>query len=340
MPVPFRPRCQPTSLGPLPHTSVTAAWDAVLKHTPSIPALPLIAGECDALPLLAVEGFAGVEVRDWETVVDRATSINAFDRLYANYLQGPAHAQRIELAAADRLLNADPSLLRRSRAVASMIVGPITLALTVVDDQAVPLINDAELLDGLSKHLFLRRLWLQRLLERGSKSVMVWLYEPYLSRSTWPFSPLGVDAIVSAVDQALGNDGARAVWLPDAQTAQAITAELRVDALAFPLPSPEQAAALAPFVARLVADKTALGWGIVPVTSEGVASATVGRLAGRFEHWLDALERAGLERAAVLAASLIMPEDTLAYLDPAEAERALALTAELSSLIQQSYGVD
>jgi hypothetical protein len=340
MPVPFRPQCQPTSLGPLPHTNVAAAWDAVLRHTPALPALPLVAGECDALPLLAVGGFAGVEVRDWETVVDRAASVSGFDRLYANYLQGPAHAQRIELAAVDRLLNAEPPLLRRSRALASVLVGPITLALTVVDDQAVPLLNDVELLDALSKHLFLRRLWLQRLLERSGKSVMVWLYEPHLNRATWPFSPLGIDAIVSAVDQALGNVGPRALWLPDAQTAQALTAELRIDALAFPLPSPEQASLLAPFVARLVADKTAIGWGIVPVTSEGIASATVGRLAGRFERWLDALEGAGLDRAAVLSASLIMPEDTMAYLDPAEAERALSLTAELSSLIQQSYGVD
>lgn len=340
MPLPFRANCQPTSLGPLPHPTAQGAWDVVLNHTNSLPTLPLLARKGESVMLLGAEGLTGVEVSSREVTVDRAAVLRSLDTLYAAYLRGTSQTQRIELTALPPLLQAEPPLLRRSRAVFGLVAGPVSLALTLTDKQSEPMLNDPQLLDVLAKHLFLRRIWLQKLLERSGKPAIVWVYEPFLKIVNWPFTPLAPEDIMSAADQTLGFGAPRALWLPDAETAQALPDDLRLDLLGLPLPDPEYIPTFAPLFARLLTKKTALGWGIVPVTAEGLRTATVGRLAARFEAWLRGIEAQGIAAGDMLALSLIMPEDTLAYLEPAEADRALALTAELSSLIRQSYGVD
>ncbi len=340
MPLPFRPNCQPTSLGPLPHNDASAAWDSVLRYTPSLPALPLIAGESDALALLGVEGFATIETQAGETVLDRTAAMQRLDSVYAGYLRGTMPGQSIDLSGLPRLLPAEQSPVRRAQAVLGLVIGPVSLAMTLVDEQAEPIISSGELLDGLSKHLFLRRLWLQKTLERTGRPAVVWVYEPYLSVLTSAFRPAAATELIDAADQTLGTSGTRALWLSDLVTALALPPTMRVDLLALPLPAPEQAPAAAAWIDRRLMEKTAIGWGVVPITAEGLRLTSAGRLAARFERWLQALEAEGVSAQRVLAASLIMPEDTLAFLEPSEAERALALTAELSSLVRQSYGVD
>ncbi len=301
--------------------------------------MPLIAGEGDALALLGIEGFARVDTSGSEVVLDRAMALRNLDTLYAGYLRGASPAQAIELSGLPRIIPAEQARFRRSHALMGLVLGPVSLALTLVDEQAEPVVNDGELLDGLSKHLFLRRLWLHKTLERIGRPAVVWVYEPYLHILSSAFRPLAAEDLVTATDQTLGQGPPRALWLPDLATALAMP-ELQVDLLALPLPAPEFAAVAGPWVERMLTRKTALGWGIVPVTAEGLRSATAGRLAARFAAWLHALEAVGIPPQPVLAASLIMPEDTLAFLEPAEAEQALALTAELSSLVRQSYGVE
>ena len=132
MPLSFRPNCQPTSLGPLPHSDPAAAWDAVLRHLPALPALPLIAGEGDALPLLGVEGFAAVESSGPEFVVSPAEALRGLDAIYAGYLRGSMPAQGIELAALPRLGPPEQSPVRRAQSVFGLVLGPVSLALTLV----------------------------------------------------------------------------------------------------------------------------------------------------------------------------------------------------------------
>lgn len=341
MPLPFRPICQPTHLGLLPHTEATAAWDVVQRYTGTLPALPLLVSEGESLAVLGAEGFEGVALSNMDVTLDRGAAKEALSKLYSAYLRGSGARQAIQLAAVGRLLHAEQAAFRRARALCGLLIGPISLTLTLIDEQADPILNDGELVDAVAKHLFLRRVWLHKLLERSSKPALIWMYEPYLGVAMSPFAPLGIDALMDAVDQALGDrDMLRALWLPDALTAARLDDRLRLDAVGLPLPEPEQAALLKDWLGQQLATKTALAWGIVPVTSDGLRSVTVGRLAARFEAWLQALQALSVPVGDVLAASLIMPEDTLAYLDAAEAEHALMLTAELSSLIRQSYGVD
>jgi hypothetical protein len=323
----------------LPYVDVTKAWNAVLQFMPELPALPLLVSEGESPVTLGVEGFAGISIDQPAIVLDRALAQAGLDQLYAAYLRGTTGAQSLELAALPRLLHLEAPL-RRVQALWSLVLGPVSLAHMIVDEQAEPVIKDAELLDGLAKHLFLRRRWLQTMLERTGKTAVVWVYEPYLDAVSSSFSPQTSDVIMDALDQTLGYEAPRALCLTQAESVLALPPYWQLDLVSIPLPQPEQIDVVGPRIAQLIAQKTAFAWGMVPVTAEGLRSATAGRLAARFERWLRALESVGLVAADVLAASLIMPEDTLAYLDATDADRALALTAELSSLIRQSYGVD
>jgi hypothetical protein len=340
MPLPFRPNCQPTSLGPLPHDNAAAAWEAVLRHTPGLPAMPLLSGSEEWPLLIGSEGFPGMARSNGQVVVDRAAATRALDRLYAMYLRGAGSTQAVELAALPRPPSGDQSPYRRARALFGLVPGPLSLALALVDEQGEPLASDAELVDAIGKHLFLRRLWLQRALERSGRPAIVWVYEPYWTSFAAPFSQQPPIEWWGAETQALGNGQIRALWMADIEMLATLPEAVSLDLVGTPLPDPERVSAVAPVVAQLLAQRTAIGWGIVPVTSEGIARASIGRMAARFESWLHALESSGIRLADVLGASLIMPEDTLAYLEPAEAERALALTAELASVIRHSYGVD
>ncbi len=310
-----------------------------MQYLPELPALPLLASEGETPAILGAERFAGISINSTDIEIDREAARAALDPLYAAYLRGATGAQALELAALPRLVHIEAAL-RRVQTLFGLVMGPVSLAQVIVDAQTEPITNDGELLDGLAKHLFLRRLWLRHQLERAGKSTIVWVYEPYLNTINSAFCTQTLDEMLGAIDQTLGCEMPRALALAQAETVLLLPEHWRIDLLSIPLPQPEQAAEIGPAIAQLLAKRTALAWGIVPATPEGLRSATAGRLAARFEDWLRALQRVDIATADVIAASVIMPEDTLAYLESADAERALALTAELSSLIRQSYGVD
>lgn len=343
MPLPFRPSCQPTNLGPLPHAQPAKAWEAVMHTTPQLPALPLLVAEGETPFVLAAESFSGATVLDGTPAVDRYAAARGLDAAYAQYLRGIALPPSSELVAMPRLLPSEQVLFRHSLALFGLSLGPVSMALSLVDEQLVPVLDDAELLDACAKHVYLRRRWLRSMLERMGKPAILWVYEPYMAAAVSPFCPLPAELLIDAVEQALGNGSTRALWLPDTRCCVTLHS-IRLDLLGLPLPhaenAGEEAAILAPVLARLLAERTTIGWGMVPVTSEGLDGATAGRLAARFEVWLAALEAAGVDRAAVLRHTLVMPEETLAHVDAPAAERALSLTAELASLIKQSYGVE
>lgn len=340
MPLPFRPLCLPTHLGPLPHSAAQAAWEAVLHATPLLPALPILNGAGESLAGMSIENFAGVTAEDTAIVADRVEARRGLDALYAGYLRGTALTQAVDLACMPRLLPSEQTLFRRARALWALVLGPISLALTAVDEQRTPLLGDSELLDAIAKHLFLRRHWLHTTLGRMGKPTIAWIYEPYFEIMDSPFCPLPAEELLDAIDQALGQSMPRALWTPSTAAAMRALPRLNLDVIGLPLPSPEDAAQLAPLLKQALSRRTTIGWGVVPVTEEGLRATSAGRLAARFEAWLRALDAAGLPNNDLVIWSMIMPDDVLAYLDQPGAEQALTLTAQLSSLIQQSYGVE
>lgn len=334
----FQPQCQPLILGPLPHHNAASAW-ALVQHTlPRMPVLPVLAGADETPASLSLFGLAGLHTGD-VLRIERQTLTQALPSLDAAFLRGTSDDWEVDLAAIAGL-EQHAQTLRRSRALIGCMAGPISLALQVVDEDDLPIAQDRILLGALAQHLFLRRAWLHTTLRQANERVLVWLYEPYADMLRSPFCPASFETLAAALDQALGYDQPRVLWVNDPEVAGQLLHTMRLDLIGLPLPAPNQAATFAPLVRRLINERSGTGWGVVPVNPDELAQTSVGGMAARFDQWVRALEAHGLAPQDIATVAFIMPQETLAQLDEPAAERILALTANVASVIRQSYAVE
>ena len=340
MPLPFRPDCQPAALGLLPHRTASAAWELCLRHLPVVVPVPLLAGDGEDPALAAAEGFAGATVALNQLRLDRAAAMAGLDDLYLAYLKGPVGARAVGLQAF-AAWGPYEAQIRRAQALSTVLMGPISLSLRLVDDDGLAAISDATLVDALTKHLHLRLSWLQSRIERRTDALLQWLYEPYLEVVGSPFAPIGWSQVCQALEETFGSHtGVRGLWVSERTDLTELLQGPVVEVVGIPLPLPRVAEGWASILGPFIRRRGAIGWGIVPQTVEGLAHARVGALAARFNEVLQALEGAGLPAADVVGASLIMPADTLCHLYPSEAEAVLTLTSQLAGLLRHSYGLD
>lgn len=340
MPLPFRPNCLPSMLGPLPHTDADTVWPLVLERLRQLPPLPLLAPEGEQLLALAVDGFPGAlfdhEQLHWDVLATHA----ALHELYVAYLRRHAASRSLELVAI-RSVEEQRGLLRFAYGITTIQWGPFSLALMLVNDQHETALGDPTTVDALCKHLSLRLEWQAETLLRWGKPVLQWLYEPYLELVGSPFVPWGWTELRAALGETFAYQrGVRGVWIGQHADLPELLTDTLVEVLGLALPSPEQAALWAPTLSAFVQRKGVIGWGIIPTTSEGLRNSSAARLATRFGQVLQALDAHGLPTERIIQASIIMPEDTLDRLSPTDAERAMRLTSELAMQLRHAYAVD
>ena len=340
MPLTFRPNCLPSALGVLPHTSARAAWDACLLSVPSVLPLPLLVSGGEDPIALAIDGLKGTTIVMEQPRCNRDTVYAALDELYAAYLQNHWATRALSLRALADWPQRERQV-KRAEVLAPLVMGPVSTALRLTDGDGVPALFDDLVVDAIAKHLHLRLGWLQATFGRGARRMLYWLYEPYLEITGSPFVPLQWPRVHMLLDETFGTiNGVRAVWSGATTELAPLLEGSTVEVIGLPLPVTNALAPLAPVLRDFIRRKGAIGWGLIPHTADGLAHARVGRLAARFTEMLQVLESAGLPPAEVVAASLIMPEDVLAGLEPAEAETALSLTNQVAGLLRHSYGLD
>ena len=344
MALPFRPNCLPAALGVLPHTTARAAWDVCVRYVPAMLPLPLLTRAGEDPALLTADGFGGATIALDQLRFDRTAAAAALDDLYLAYLRNRWETRALSLEALDDWGQREAQV-RRAEVVSTVLMGPISMALRLVDDEGLPALDDEVAVDALAKHLSLRLQWQQRTLGRSAKVLLHWLYEPYLDVIGSPFSPLDWPAVCRLLDEAFGfvqraPGGVSGLWVSMATDLPRLLEGTTVGVVGLSLPLPNVVDAWAPALQDFIRRKGVIGWGLVPQTGEGLANARVGRLAARFTATLRALEAAGVPTAEVVAASLIMPEDTLGDLDPGEADAALAMTHQVAGLLRHAYGLD
>ncbi len=340
MPLSFRPNCLPSALGVLPHTSARAAWDAVMLSVPLILPLPLLVPDGEDPMALAIDGLAGTTIAMEQHRFNRDILHGALDDLYVAYLQDRWATRALSLRAIDELSQREAQI-RRAEVFAPLVMGPISTALRLIDGDGIPALLEQQSVDAIAKHLHLRLSWLQAVLGRNARQMLYWLYEPYMEVAGSPFTPLDWARVRMVLDETFGSlRGVRGVWVGAATDLASLLEGSTVEVIGLAVPLPNVVEGLAPVLRDFIRRKGVIGWGLIPHTSEGLAHARVGRLAARFTELLQVLEDAGLLPAELVAASLIMPEDILVDLQPAEAEAALALTNQVAGLLRHSYSLD
>ncbi len=337
MALPFLPACLPAPRNGVPVArSGSVAWGLV--------PLPQRAPRERTLALTAV-GFPGLAL-DFEherATVDSQVAEVELGRVGLAYLQaerGAGTPPPEQVAAVAEMLRqfdlARPQLARVE------LLGPVSLALQVVDEQEHPSAYSPSLREALAQHLVLRAAWLREQIAAYVGCTVICLDEPFLDALGSPFCPLdrdsGMDLLARSLADLPAPRGLCLAGTPDWASILALPVELICfDAYEHGAGLIRAASAVAGFLEA----GGAIAWGLVPTDPAALAQERAETLAGRFESTVEYLAAAGnLGASRIRAAALISTSGGLAHLPPELATRAAALCGEVATHLRAKYQLE
>jgi hypothetical protein len=343
MALPFSPACLPLPRGGAPFRGPQAA----LARAAGARGVATLAqrGPREAPLALGAAGFPGLSL-DHErerASVTREAAERAIDRVGLAYLRdersaGAPPGEQIG-AMVEQLRQAEQS---RPRMVKAELMGPVSLALQLTDEQEQPLAYDPPLREALVQHVALRAAWMHDLIGSAGASALICLDEPFLDALGSAFCPLdweeGGDLLARALEDMPGPKGLCTAGAPNWPA----LVELPVDLLIFD--AYEQGAGIvqaASSVAGFLERGGALGWGVVPTEPAALGQERAETLAQRLFSTVEYLAAAGgLAPEQIGAQSVVSTSGGLAHLPPALAEQAMDLCAEVATITRAMFGLE
>jgi len=347
MSLPFEPACLPLLLGGLPHRSAAQALEVSRQYAEALLAWPQLPQRSfrEQGFVQSLIGFPGalIDALQARAYVDRSAAERELDRLGLAYLEN--NSDYAALAEDDAAGLAE--LLRQSHpaqmplALKGQLMGPISLATHITDEQQRPLIYDSALFDALGQHLRLRAAWQEARLRERIDTTIICLDEPFLEAVGLPFLPVDWEAARDQLDIVLGGiagckgifAGGAVNWAEVLQTSVEL---IIADAYEHSQSLVAAAAALPAFLDR----DGIVGLGLVPTDAEALSHSTAEGLLQHTIALFDELARAGVPIEWLARQAVVSTSDTLSQLDVATAERALQLVARLSQLLRAHYQLD
>lgn len=343
----FNPRCLATGVGSMPHKDPEEACDLVFEHLGHIPAWPQLPRRSfrENMYVQYGERFPGLVVDDEreKVFVDRTRADDDLESLYLAYLEdsldewavGPEYAAGLQ------------SFLTRERALAEavaikgQVTGPISMGLQVTDQDLRPILYDEVLADALSKHLRLKASWMEQQLRRFNETAIVFIDEPYLSAFGSAFISLSREQIITGLEEVFAGLSCLKGVHCCGNTDWSILLETSVQILNLDAWGYAQSLSLYPEgVQAFLRRGGIIAWGIVPQDDEEIANATGDSLTKRLEGAWDLFVAKGIAKEELLASCLITPSCGLGPISPEMAGRALCLTAEVSDIVRERYGIE
>lgn len=307
-------------------------------------ALPQRAPREVALPL-TVSGLPGLslDLEHNRAILSRDEIAHGLDRLAMAYLRADRNAGMplAEQAQALAELLRQPDLTR-GRALKVELVGPVSLALQLVDDQERPLAYDPALCESLVQHVTLRAIWVAEEIVAAGCTPLICLDEPFLDALGSPFCPLdweeGGDLLARTLAALPGPRGLCVSGAPPWDSLLALPVELICfDAYA-------EAPALiraAPYVAAFLERGGILGWGVVPTDPGALGQEQAATLAQRFTSSVEYLAAAaGLAAERICAATIITTDGPLQGLPPNLARQAALLCGEVAAQVRTRHHLE
>lgn len=342
----------------LPHQNPTEALNLLRTTTPMLLTWPQLPQRSfrERIHIQSASGFPGLVIDELtgQVYVDQNQAGTALDRLSLAYLQediGVGELTSNDAAGLMELLRT-PAASFRAQAITSYMMGPVSLALHLTDEQHRPLIYNPMLLEALTQHLVMRVAWLSDKLTNLTDTIIICLYEPFLDAFATSFIPIdweyGIDLIEQVLSSIQGCGGlvlTQSAASHDAQTGTTInwsalldtsTELLVIDMDPHGAIAPQIAAILPEFLQR----SGAVGWGLVPAKQERHTGNLSATLVARFEQMLQTLQRQGVSPEQTLHSSLITSSTGLAHLSVHSANEIVHCCADVSARLRARYGLD
>jgi len=337
----FQPELLPMSIGSLPHVDPREARDLILRHFPEVPSWPQLPKRSflENMYVQFSEGFPGVVLERDRIYVDRTRDLSAdLERLYLAYLENDLDVHAVSPAYAAVLALMSEAECNPCKAVKGQGTGPISWGLTVADQDRRPVLYDDVLADAVAKHLRLKAVWQEGELRRLHPTTIMVVDEPYMASFGSAYVALTRDQAVSLMEEVLsGLQGLKGVHCCG-NTDWSAVLSTSADILSFDTYDYAESLSLyAAEVQDFLRRGGIIAWGIVPREGQKLAHETAETLVDRLRQAMNLLVRKGVSLDDLLAASLVTPCCGLGSLSLEDAERALALTAEVSEEMRRRY---
>jgi len=221
--------------------------------------------------------------------------------------------------------------------------GPITFALSIVDENKRAMYYNEEFRDVIVKSIAMKSRWQVQQFKPFADNIICFLDEPILSAfgsSTYvSVKREDVVSILSEVIEAIHAEGAIVGIHCCGNTEWSILIDAGVDIVNFDaFEYGETIAIYADHVKRHFERGGTLAWGVVP-TSEKIREQTVESLEKQLEKVMDNLASQGIDKKQIVSQAMITPSCGTGSLAAGDAEKVFSLMAELTKRMKSKYGV-
>jgi methionine synthase II (cobalamin-independent) len=340
------------AIGSMPHKDMDKAIDLILEACPEAPCWPqlpalgfqenMMAQFAEGLPCVVIDKEAKkIYFKDPQHQLDEVT------RFYEDYLSAeatgsldgfalsPLFAQGL-YAFSRRLSKEVPS---RYTILKGQITGPLTLALSVTDEQGKSAFFNDTLADVIQKGIVMKARWQIRYLKHLCNHVIIFVDEPILAAfGSAAFINLSRKDVISRLGEifsTLKGTGAIVGSHCCGNTDWSLLMEAGVDIINFDAYTYMETISLYPESLTTFLNKGGfLAWGIVP-SAHLNRRPEVSELLSRLLRGLDLLQGVGIPRHLLLERILLTPSCGLGTLKDEEAERALRELATLSHRVRE-----
>jgi hypothetical protein len=220
--------------------------------------------------------------------------------------------------------------------------GPVSFALTIVDENKRALWYNEEFRDVVIKSMAMKCRWQIQKFSRYADNMICFIDEPILSAfGSSAYVSVQRDEVVAAlaeVVEAVHSDNALAGIHCCGNTEWSILVDAGVDMVNFDaFDYGETIAMYAESVKGHLGRGGLLAWGVVP-TSPAIREQTVETLSAQLEKVMDGLAAKGIDRQAVVEQAVITPSCGTGSMQPDDADKVFELTRDLSAAMKSKYG--
>jgi len=219
--------------------------------------------------------------------------------------------------------------------------GPVSFALTIVDENKRAIYYNEEFRDVVIKAMAMKCRWQIQKFQPYAEKVICFIDEPILSgfgSSTYvSVKREDVVAHLAEVIDAVHTDNAIAGIHCCGNTEWSILIDAGVDIVNFDAFEFGETIAMYPEAVKTHFNRGGmLAWGVVP-TSTAIREQTVESLVEHFEKMIDNLAAKGIDKQLITEQAIITPSCGTGSMEPADAKRVFELTEALSVTMKDKY---
>jgi methionine synthase II (cobalamin-independent) len=330
-----------TGVGTMPFTEPAAACTLIFQHVPEAPHWPqlLRASSSEGMIDQFLEGAPGVVEEGGKAYLRALEPYQEWEQFYADYEGSNLDAFAVS---AERAQGLQPFLEEIGQRepppfVKGQVTGPITLGLTLKEEEGAAAFFNQDLRDMLVKLVAMKARWQEETFRRilPQAETIIFLDEPILSSYGSAFMNVSREDVITALKEVCAPlQGLKGVHICG-NTDWPMIMEAGLDIINFDayyyLPS---FLLYAEQLRAFLEAGGAIAWGIVPTDDEELKNIQPPELFGKLKEGMDQLAAAGIPHGLLVERALITPSCGAGSLSEDGARRAYEMTAEVAALLR------